>query len=57
MLLTDLRFGPWGLFAWVDVILIVWFVLALGSAAYVAWDTYRNNPEMAPLPHQPPHHE
>ncbi len=44
--MTDLRVGPWGPFAWVDLILIVWFALALASAAYVAWDAYRNNPEM-----------
>ena len=44
--MTDLRVGPWGPFAWVDLILIAWFVLALASAAYVAWDAYRNNPEM-----------
>jgi FtsP/CotA-like multicopper oxidase with cupredoxin domain len=29
----------------VDYFLIVWFALALGSTAYVAWDQFHNNPE------------
>src|SRR5258708_28555152 len=29
----------------VDYFLVVWFVLAAASTAYVAWDQYRNNPE------------
>ena len=29
----------------IDWFLVVWFVLAAGSTAYVAWDQYRNNPE------------
>lgn len=29
----------------IDYFLIAWFVLALGSTAYVAWDQLRNNPE------------
>ena len=29
----------------IDYALIVWFVLAALSTAYVAWDQYRNNPE------------
>jgi len=29
----------------IDYFLIVWFALALGSTAYVAWDQLRNNPE------------
>jgi hypothetical protein len=31
----------------VDYFLVVWFVLAAASTAYVAWDQYRNNPEPA----------
>jgi FtsP/CotA-like multicopper oxidase with cupredoxin domain len=29
----------------IDYFLVVWFLLALGSTAYVAYDQYRNNPE------------
>ena len=29
----------------IDYFLLVWFALAGASAAYVAWDQYRNNPE------------
>lgn len=29
----------------VDYFLVVWFLLAAASTAYVAWDQYRNNPE------------
>ncbi|WP_431095747.1 DUF4396 domain-containing protein [Polaromonas aquatica] len=29
----------------IDYFLIVWFALALGSTAYVAWDQFRHNPE------------
>jgi len=29
----------------IDYFLVVWFALAAVSAAYVAWDQYRNNPE------------
>jgi len=31
----------------IDYFLVVWFTLAAGSTAYVAWDQYRNNPEPA----------
>jgi hypothetical protein len=37
---------PFGPLAWVDVILLAWFVLTAASVAYVAWDCYANNPEM-----------
>src|SRR5258708_40329213 len=30
-----------------DYFLVVWFVLAAASTAYVAWDQFRNNPEPA----------
>ena len=29
----------------IDYFLVVWFVLAALSTAYVAWDQFRNNPE------------
>ena len=29
----------------IDLVLIVWFVLALPSAAYVAYDQFAHNPE------------
>ncbi len=44
--MTDIRIGPWGPFPWVDLVLLVWFALTAFSVAYVAWDAYRNNPEM-----------
>jgi len=44
--MTDIRIGPWGPFPWVDLVLLVWFALTALSVAYVAWDAYRNNPEM-----------
>ena len=31
----------------IDYFLVVWFVLALASTAYVAWDQFRGNPEPA----------
>jgi hypothetical protein len=31
----------------IDYILVVWFILAALSTAYVAWDQFRNNPEPA----------
>lgn len=31
----------------IDYFLIVWFALALGCTAYVAWDQFRHNPEPA----------
>lgn len=37
---------PFGPLAWVDIILLVWFALTVGSVAYVAWDAFTNNPEM-----------
>jgi hypothetical protein len=44
--MTDIRIGQWGPLAWIDVILIGWFALTAVSAGYVAWDAYRNNPEL-----------
>ncbi|MBY0524733.1 MAG: DUF4396 domain-containing protein [Gemmataceae bacterium] len=36
-----------GPLAWIDVVLVGWFALTLLSAAYVAWDCFTNNPELA----------
>jgi len=44
--MTDFRIGPFGPLAWVDVVLLVWFALVACSVAYVAWDAWRNNPEL-----------
>ena len=35
-----------GPLAWIDVVLLVWFAATLASVIYVAWDAFRNNPEM-----------
>ncbi|MBX9624638.1 MAG: DUF4396 domain-containing protein [Gemmataceae bacterium] len=37
---------PFGPLAWIDVVLLGWFLLTLLSVAYVAWDCFTNNPEM-----------
>ncbi len=44
--MSDVHIGPWGPFPWIDLILIGWFSLTALSVAYVAWDAYRNNPEL-----------
>ena len=44
--MTDIRLGPWGPFPFVDLVLLVWFALTAASVAYVAWDSWRNNPEL-----------
>jgi hypothetical protein len=44
--MTDIRLGPWGPFPFVDLVLLVWFALTAASVAYVAWDAWRNNPEL-----------
>ncbi|MDP9311981.1 MAG: DUF4396 domain-containing protein [Chloroflexota bacterium] len=38
--------GGMGAPAWIDGVLIVWFVLTGFSALYVAWDAFTSNPEM-----------
>jgi hypothetical protein len=43
---TELFLPPFGRLAWIDVVLLVWFALTAASVAYVAWDAYRNNPEL-----------
>ena len=44
--MTDIRIGPFGPFPWIDLILLGWFAVTALSVAYVAWDAYRNNPEL-----------
>lgn len=44
--MTELTLWPFGRLAWIDVVLLVWFALTALSVAYVAWDAYRNNPEL-----------
>lgn len=44
--MTDLRLGPYGPFAWIDLVMLIWFALVAVSVAYVAWDSWRNNPEL-----------
>ena len=44
--MTDIRIGPFGPFPWIDLVLLGWFALVAISVAYVAWDAYRNNPEL-----------
>lgn len=44
--MTDIRIGPYGPFAWIDLVMIVWFGLVAFSVAYVAWDAWRNDPEL-----------
>jgi hypothetical protein len=44
--MTDIRVGPLGPFPWIDLVLIGWFTLTALSVAYVAWDAWRNNPEL-----------
>lgn len=29
----------------IDLVVVAWLAIALLSAAYVAWDQFRNNPE------------
>lgn len=44
--MTDIHIGPFGPLAWVDIVLLAWFALTAMSVAYVAWDAWRNNPEL-----------
>jgi hypothetical protein len=44
--MTDLSLPFFGPLAWIDAILLVWFVLTALSLIYVAWDAVTNNPEM-----------
>lgn len=44
--MTDLSVPVFGALAWIDVVLLVWFVATLVSVAYVAYDAFTKNPEM-----------
>lgn len=44
--MTDLEAPVFGPLAWIDVVLLGWFALTLVSVAYVAYDAWRNNPEL-----------
>jgi hypothetical protein len=44
--MTDISLGPFGPFPWIDLILLGWFALTAISVVCVAWDAYRNNPEL-----------
>jgi len=44
--MIDVWVGPVGLLTRADVVVFVWFILVAVSVAYVAWDAWRNNPEM-----------
>ncbi len=44
--MTDLSIPLLGPLAWIDVLVLVWIVLAFASTAYVAWDAFANNPEL-----------
>jgi len=44
--MTDLFLPPLGRLPWIDVVLLAWFGLTALSVAYVAWDAYRNNPQL-----------
>lgn len=44
--MTDIIAPVLGPLAWIDVVVLVWIALTLGSTAYVAWDAYTNNPEL-----------
>lgn len=45
--MPGMTMAPSGGATLVDVILVTWFAMTLLSAAYVAWDAFANNPEMA----------
>jgi hypothetical protein len=44
--MTEIVLPLLGQLAWIDVVVLVWIVLTLASAAYVAWDAFTNNPEL-----------
>jgi len=45
--MTDVHIGPFGPFPWIDLVLVAWFAVTAASVAYVAWDAWRNNPELS----------
>ena len=44
--MTDLTLPVLGPLAWIDVVLLGWFTLTILSVAYVAYDTFRRNPDL-----------
>lgn len=44
--MTDIRIGTFGPLTRLDIVMFVWFALVTVSVAYVAWDAWRNNPEL-----------
>lgn len=44
--MIDIWIGPFGLLTRSDIVMFVWIALVAVSVAYVAWDAWRNNPEM-----------
>jgi hypothetical protein len=43
---TGLSVPVFGVLAWIDVVLLVWFAATLVSVVYVAYDAFTKNPEM-----------
>jgi hypothetical protein len=43
---TDLIFPVFGPMAWIDVVVLIWILLAVASTAYVAQDAFTQNPEL-----------
>jgi hypothetical protein len=46
---TDYSLPIFGPLARIDIFLLAWFALTIASVAYVAYDAYRNNPELTVL--------
>lgn len=44
--MTELSLPLLGRLAWIDAVVLLWVVLTLASAVYVAWDCSSNNPEL-----------
>ncbi|MEP6693717.1 MAG: DUF4396 domain-containing protein [Chloroflexota bacterium] len=44
--MTDLVLPVLGPMAWIDVVVLVWIILALVATAYVSWDAFTQNPEL-----------
>ena len=44
--MTDLTLPVLGPLAWIDVVLLGWFALTILSVGYVAYDTFRRNPDL-----------
>ena len=45
--MTELTAPLLGPLAWIDIALLVWFAITAGCVAYVAWDSFRHNPDLA----------